>query len=88
MIASLIEPKKRNNKGTIIASMREGASIISASYVTAPYMLAVVEKTNAVSELSSEDIFILVQSSRAKKIARYAEDSIKAVIPLPYKKAD
>lgn len=88
VIASLIEPKKRNNKGTIIASMREGASIISASYVTTPYKLAVVEKTNAVSELSSEDIFILVQSSRAKKIARYAEDSIKAVIPLPYKKAD
>jgi hypothetical protein len=51
-------------------------------------MLAVVDKSNAVSELSSEDISITVQSARAKKLSRYAEDSIKTVIPLPYKKAE
>jgi hypothetical protein len=49
-------------------------------------MLAVVEKGNVVSELSSEDIFISVQSARAKKVSRYAEDSITTVIPMPYKK--
>ena len=48
----------------------------------------VVEKNNAVSELSSEEISITVQSARAKKVARYAEDSIKLVIPMPYKKAE
>ena len=88
VISSQIEPSKRYRKGTMIVSMREGASVILASYVTVPYMLAVVEKGNIVSELSSEDIFISVQSARAKKMHRYAEDSIKEVIPMPYKKAD
>ncbi len=88
VISSQIEPSKRYRKGNIIVGLREGASVISASYVTMPYMLAVVEKNNVVSELSSEDIFISVQSARAKKVFRYAEDSIKLVIPLPYKKAD
>jgi hypothetical protein len=41
-----------------------------------------------VSELSSEDVFISVQSARAKKLARYAEDSVLRVIPLPYKKGE
>ena len=88
VISSQIEPSKRYRKGNIIVGMREGASVICASYVTMPYMLAVVEKNNAVSELSSEDIFISVQSARAKRVFRYAEDSIKAVIPMPYKKGE
>ncbi len=88
VISSQIDTSKRYKKGSIIVGLKEGASVLSASYVTVPYMLAVVEKTNSVSELSSEDIFISVQSARAKKISRYAEDSIKAVLPLPYKKAD
>ena len=88
VISSQIEPSKRYRKGNIIVGLREGASVICASYVTVPYMLAVVEKNNAVSELSSEDVFISVQSARAKRVFRYAEDSIKAVIPMPYKKAD
>ena len=88
VISSQIEPSKRYKKGSIIVGLREGASVIFASYVTVPYMLAVVEKNNAVSELSSEDISITVQSARAKKIARYAEDSVKLVIPMPYKKAE
>ena len=88
VISSQIEPSKRYRKGNIIVGLREGASVICASYVTVPYMLAVVEKNNVVSELSSEDIFISVQSARAKRVFRYAEDSIKAVIPMPYKKAD
>lgn len=88
VISSQIEPSKRYRKGNIIVGMREGASVLCASYVTVPYMLAVVEKTNAVSELSSEDIFVSVQSARAKRVFRYAEDSIKAVIPMPYKKGE
>ncbi len=88
VISSQIEPCKRYAKGSIIVGLREGASVLTACYVTSPYMLAVVEKSGAVSELSSEDIFISVQSSKAKKVARYAEDSVKAIFPMPYKKAE
>ena len=88
VISSQIEPSKRYRKGNIIVGLREGASVLSASYVTVPYMLAVVEKNKTVSELSSEDVFITVQSARAKKISRYAEDSVEKVIPLPYKKGE
>ena len=88
VIASQIEPSKRYKKGSIIVGLKEGASVIAIAYVTMPYMLAVVEKTNAVSELSSEEISITVASARAKKVARYAEDSVKLVLPMPYKKAE
>jgi DNA gyrase/topoisomerase IV subunit A len=88
VISSQIDPSKRYRKGSIIVGMREGGNVICASYVTSPYMLAVVEKNNSVSELSSEEIFISVQSSRARKVFRYAEDSIKAVLPLPYNQGE
>ncbi len=88
VIASQIEKSKRYRKGSIIVGMKDGASVILASYVTVPYMLAVVEKSGGVSELSSEDVMLSVQSARAQKITRYALDSIKAVVPMPYKKAD
>ena len=88
VISSQIEPSKRYKKGSMIVSLKEGASVLCASYVTVPYMLAVEEKNHAVSELSSEDVFISVQSARAKKLARYAEDSVLRVIPLPYKKGE
>jgi DNA gyrase/topoisomerase IV subunit A len=85
VISSLIEPSKRYRKGSLIVSLRDGASVICASYVKEPYMLAVIEKGNVVSELSSEDVFILMQSSKAKKVDKYAEENVKAVIPMPYK---
>ena len=88
VISSQIEASKRYKKGSIIVGLREGARVICASYVTIPYMLAVVEKNNAVSEISSEDVPISVQSARAKKVSRYAEDSVKLVLPIPYKKAE
>ena len=88
VISSQIEPSKRYKKGSIIVGLKEGASVLAASYVTVPYMLAVEEKTHAVSEISSEDIFISVQSARAKKLPQYAEDSILQVIPMPYKKGE
>ena len=88
VIASLIEPSKRYRKGAMVVSLREGASVISASVVTTPYVLAVVDKSNAVSELSSESIAILSQSNRAQKIARYKEGSVEKVIPLPYKQEE
>ena len=86
VISSQIEPCKRNRKGSIIVGLMENASVIRACYVTVPYMLAVVEKNKAVSEISSEDIFITVQSARAKKLTKYAENSIEHVYPMPYKK--
>ncbi len=86
VIASQIEPTKRYKKGSMVVGLKDGASVLSVGYVTEPYALAVVEKNNVVSELSSEDIPILVQSSRAKKISPYAEDNVKLVISMPYKK--
>ena len=88
VLASHLEPSKRYKKGSVIVGLSEGASVMTAAYVTNPYMLAVEEKNHAVSELSSEDISIMMQSSRAKKLARYAEDSVLKVIPLPYKKGE
>ncbi len=86
VIASLVERSKRYRKGSIIVSMREGASVICAAHVTAPYMLAIVDKNGGVAEISSESISILPQSMKAKKLSKYAEGSIERVIPLPYKK--
>ncbi len=88
VISSQIEPSKRYRKGSIIVGLHEDANVLCASCVTTPYMLAVVQKNNAVSELSSEDIFISVPSSRAKRVLRYEENSIKRVIPLPHKKGE
>ena len=88
VIASQIEPSKRYKKGSIIVALSEGASVLSASYVTMPYMLAIEEKNHVISELSSEDVPISVQSARARKLFRYAEDSIIKAIPLPYKKGE
>jgi hypothetical protein len=68
--------------------LREGAKVLSASYVTVPYYLAVVVKGNVVSQLSTEEIFILMQSAKAKRVLRYEEDSVVKVFPMPYKKAD
>ena len=86
VIASLVERSKRYRKGSIIVSMREGASVICAAHVTAPYMLAIVDKNGGIAEISSESISILPQSMKAKKLSKYAEGSIERVIPLPYKK--
>ncbi len=88
VISSQLEASKRYRKGALIVGMKEGAHVLSASYVTTPYMLAVEEKNHAVSEICSEDIFISMQSARAKKLSRYAEDSVLRVIPLPYKKGE
>ena len=88
VLVSHIEPSKRYKKGSVIVGLKEGATVLTASYVTVPYMIAVEEKNHNVSELSSEDISILMQSSKAKKISRYAEDSVLNVIPMPYKKGE
>ena len=85
VISSQIEPMGRYKKGSLIVGLREGDSIISASYVTKPYPLAVVQKNGAVSELSSEDIPIAMQSAKARKLPRYDEGTVVKVIPLPYK---
>jgi DNA gyrase/topoisomerase IV subunit A len=86
VIASQIEKSKRYRKGSIIVSMRDGASVLCAAYVTAPYMLAIVDKSNNVSEISSETLPIMLQSVKARKLPKYAENSIESVIPMPYKK--
>ena len=87
VISSLIDPTSRNRKGSIVVGLREGETVIRASYVTVPYMLAVVQKDGSVSELSTEDVFITIASAKARKLARYDEDSVQAVYPLAYKKA-
>ena len=86
VIASHIEPSKRYRKGSMIVSLREGASVISVGYVTTPYMLAVVEKTQTVSEISTENISILSPSNRAQKLSRYKEGAIERVIQMPHRK--
>jgi len=88
VIVSQIEPTGRYKKGSAIVGLREGASVLCASYVTVPYYLAVVVKGNMVSQLSTEDTFILMQSAKAKRVFRYEEDSVVKVFPMPYKKAD
>ena len=86
VITSHIEPSKRYRKGSMIVSLREGASVLSVGYVTTPYMLAVVEKTKTVSEISTESISILSPSNRAQKLSRYKEGAIERVIQIPYRK--
>ena len=88
VLVSYLEPTKRYKKGSIIVGLSDNATVLTAAYVTVPYMLAVEEKNHNVSELSSEDISIMMQSSKAKKISRYAEDSIVSVTPMPYKKGE
>ncbi len=88
VISSQIEPTGRYKKGSLIVSMKEGASVICASYVTAPYMISIVDKTNAVIEVSSEDIPIAMQSAKARKISACAEDDVKTVVATPYKLAE
>ena len=88
VLVSYLEPTKRYKKGSVVVGLSDGATVLMASYVTVPYMLAIEEKNHNASELSSEDISIMMQSSKAKKIGRYAEDSILQVIPMTYKKGD
>lgn len=88
VIVSLIELSKRYRKGSIIVGLSTGESVLSASYVTTPYTYAIEEKNHNVSELSSEDVFISMASAKARKIAKYGENSILKVIPLPYKKEE
>ena len=88
VIVSQVEKLKRNRKGAMVVSLKEGASVICASYVTEPYMLAVVDKSGNVSELSSEDVMIQSPSNRAQKVFRYKEGTVEKVFPLPYKKGE
>lgn len=85
VISSQIEPSARYKKGSVVVGLREGETVLSVGYVTKPYSLAVVEKNRSVSELSSEDIPIAMQSAKARKLPRYEEGSVAEVIPLPYK---
>ncbi|HIU58620.1 MAG TPA: hypothetical protein IAC57_00820, partial [Candidatus Scatosoma pullistercoris] len=85
VISSQIEPTGRYKKGSMIVGLREGEHVLMASYVTRPYPLAVVEKNHTVSELSSEDIPIAMQSARARKLPGYDEGSVTAVYPLFYR---
>ena len=82
VISSQIEPMGRYKKGTMIVSLREGEHVLFAGYVTRPYPVAVVGKNHSVSELSSEDIPIAMQSARARKLPLYDEGSVAEVYPL------
>ena len=88
VIISQMEPSKRYRKGSTIVALKEGAAVISASHVTAPYMLAVVDKNQNVSEISSERATLLSASLRGRPIIGFKEDTIEKVIALPYKKEE
>ena len=85
---SQIKKAKRYGKGSIIVGLSDGASVISASYVTVPYMLVVVDKQDNVSELSTEDVPILTQSNRAQRVSPYKEGTVVRVYPTFYKKGE
>ena len=85
VISSQVDPTGRYKKGSTIVGVRDGETVLCASYVTVPYSVAVVEKDHIVSEISSEDIPIGMQSAKARKLPRYEEGSVVAVYPLFYK---
>jgi topoisomerase-4 subunit A len=85
VISSQIDATARYKKGSIIVGMSEDANVISASYVTKPYSLAVIDKANNVKEVSSEVIPIAMQSAKARKIPSCEENNVKEVIALTYK---
>lgn len=88
VICSQIDVSKRYRKGSMIVSLREGASVICAAHVTEPYMLAVVKTDETVSELSTENTMLVSPSSRAMLVTGYKLNSVAKVVPMPYKKAD
>ena len=86
VIVSHMEPSKRYRKGATAVALKEGAFVLSASHVTAPYKLAIVDNTQTVSEVSSEKAALLAASVRGRPIFGYKEGTVEKVIPLPYKK--
>lgn len=88
VISSQIDVTDRYKKGSMIVSLPEGVEVLAASYVTMPYKIAVVEKTNKISCISSEDIPIAMQSAMARKISAYEEGSVIAAYPLYYQQED
>ena len=88
VIVSFLTVTGRNIKGSMITSLKEGASVLFASHVTNPYRLAVVDKNNTVTEISSEEIFVGIKSNRGKLHPKFAEDSVLRVVPLYYKQED
>ncbi len=84
VISSQIDVTGRYKKGSMIVALPDGEKVISASYVTVPYKIAVVEKGNKVSCISSEDVPIAMQSAKARKISAYEEGSVIAAYPLRY----
>ena len=84
VISSQIDVSGRYKKGSMIVALPDGAKVLSASYVTVPYKIAVVEKGNKISCISSEDVPIAMQSAKARKISAYDEGSVIAAYPLRY----
>ena len=65
--------------------MPEGEKVICVGYVTKPYAVAIVDKNNAVTEISSEDIPIAMQSAKARKLPGIDEEKVQNVYTLFYK---
>ena len=85
VLCALIEPMGRYKKGSLIVSMRDGANVICANYVTVPYQVAIADKSGNVIEVSSEDLPIAMQSAKARRISACAEDDVKSVFAQTYK---
>ncbi|MBQ8407094.1 MAG: hypothetical protein IJY38_04160 [Clostridia bacterium] len=86
VIVSLIKLTGRDNKGALIVDMKDGASVLYAGYAENSCTIAVADKAGSVAELSSDWIPILTQSSKARRVSPFAEDSVKKVLPMICKK--
>ncbi|MBQ5927355.1 MAG: hypothetical protein IIX01_05485, partial [Clostridia bacterium] len=85
VISSQIDVTGRYKKGSTVVGMPEGEKVICVGYVTKPYAVAIVDKNNAVTEISSEDIPIAMQSAKARKLPGIDEEKVQNVYTLFYK---
>ena len=88
VISSQIDVTGRYKKGSMIVGLSEDEKVLSVSYVTKPYMLAIVDKNKNVTALSSENVPILAKSAKARRLSGIAEGSVAEVHALFYQETD
>ena len=86
VIASQIDELPRYRKGVQIASLK-GESVLFASYVTVPYMLAAVKDDGGMAELSTEDVPIDATNTRGRTL-KGIKWTAKEVFAMKYRPAE